>query len=190
LAAHGVFATDLAQPGQRRPTGARVRPSDDFQDFYLASYGRTVAMLAPIAGNKPEAEDIAQEAYARALARWSRLRNYDLPEAWVRKVALRLAIDSGRRLRRSLGVSARIAAQRQPPGPEPSDDLRYTALGAALMDLPLRERQVVVMHYLADLPIDAIATECGLPAGTVKTRLAAGRKQLEQRLTQQPEAVA
>jgi RNA polymerase sigma-70 factor (ECF subfamily) len=77
-----------------------ARPREDFQEFYQASYGRTVAMVAAVAGSRHEAEDIAQEAYARALARWSRLRAYDLPEAWVRKVALRLAIDSGRRLRR------------------------------------------------------------------------------------------
>jgi RNA polymerase sigma-70 factor, ECF subfamily len=145
-----------------------ARPREDFQEFYQASYGRTVAMVAAVAGSRHEAEDIAQEAYARALARWSRLRAYDLPEAWVRKVALRLAIDSGRRLRRGALASARLAARRDAPEPEPGDDLKYTALGAALLELPVRERQAVVLFYLADLPVDAIARECGLPAGTVK----------------------
>lgn len=167
-----------------------MRPSDDFPEFYQAGYARTVAMIAAITGNRAEAEDIAQEAYARALARWPRLREYDLPEAWVRKVALRIAIDSVRRLRRGLLTSARLAARREPPGPEPGDGLKYTALGAALMELPVRERQVLVLHYLADLPVEAIARECGLAAGTVKTRLAAGRRHLEERLSQQPEAVA
>jgi RNA polymerase sigma-70 factor (ECF subfamily) len=167
-----------------------VLPGDDFPEFYRAGYGRTVAMVAAITGSRHEAEDIAQEVYARALARWPRLRSYDLPEAWVRKVALRLAIDSGRRLRRGLLTTARIAAERPPPAGEPGDDLRHTALGAALMELPVRERLVVVLHYLADLPVEAIARECQLPAGTVKTRLAAGRRHLEQRLSQQPETVA
>jgi RNA polymerase sigma-70 factor (ECF subfamily) len=167
-----------------------VHRNADFQEFYEASYGRTVAMIAAVAGGRQEAEDVAQEAYARALARWSRLRSYDLPEAWVRRVAFRIAIDSGRRLRRGLLASAQMAAQRQGPGPEPGDDLKYTALGAALMELPIRERHVVVLHYLADLPVEAIAAECGLPAGTVKSRLAAGRRHLQQRLSQQPEAVA
>ena len=53
----------------------------------------------------------------------------------------------------------------------------------------MRERQVVVLHYLADLPVDAIARECGLPPGTVKTRLAAGRRHLEERLSRHEEAV-
>jgi RNA polymerase sigma-70 factor, ECF subfamily len=166
-----------------------VRPSDDFQEFYLASYGRTVAMVAAVTGSRDEAEDVAQEAYARALARWPRLRGYDLPEAWVRKVAVRLAIDSSRRIRRSAHALVRMAAERRPPGPEPADDLRFTALGAALLELPARERVVVVLYYLNDLPVETIARESGLSAGTVKTRLAAGRRHLEQLLTQQPEAV-
>ena len=60
--------------------------------------------------------------------------------------------------------------------------LACTALGAALRRLPLPERLVVVLNYLAGLPVDAIARECGLPAGTVKTRLAAGHRHLETEL--------
>jgi len=161
-----------------------------FEEFYYASYGRTVAMVAAITGSRHEAEDVAQEAYARALARWSRLRGYDLPEAWVRKVALRIAIDSRRGLRRNLAAAVRLAAQRRPAGPEPADDLKYTPLGAALLALPLHERQVIVLHYVADLPVYVIAREFGLPLGTVKTRLAAGRRHLEQRLATRPEGVA
>jgi RNA polymerase sigma-70 factor, ECF subfamily len=167
-----------------------VRSDDEFQAFYQASYGRTVAMLAAMTGSRADAEDIAQEAFARALVRWPRLRGYEAPEAWIRTVAMRVAIDAGRRAERRRSVSARMAAQRQPAGPEPDDDLRYTELGAALMELPVRERQVLVLHYVADLPVEAIARECGLPAGTVKTRLATGRRHLERRLTARPAAVA
>ncbi len=97
-----------------------MRHDEQFEEFYRASYGRTFALVAAITGSRHEAEDVAQEAYARALARWSRLRGYDLPEAWVRKVALRLAIDSGRRRRRNLAAAARLAAQRRPAGPRPA----------------------------------------------------------------------
>jgi RNA polymerase sigma-70 factor, ECF subfamily len=161
-----------------------------FEEFYQASYGRTVALVAAITGSRHEAEDVAQEAYARALARWSRLRGFDLPEAWVRKVALRIAIDSQRGLRRNLAVAVRLAAQRRPAGPELADDLKYTPLGVALLGLPLHERQVIVLHYVADLPVNVIADECGLPVGTVKTRLVVARRHLEQQLTSRPEGVA
>jgi len=167
-----------------------VASSDDFREFYQASYGRTVATVAALVGSRHDAEDIAQEAYARALARWTWLRGFDLPDAWVRKVAVRLAIDSSRRSRSRLATALRLAALRQPQPPQPEDDLRYTPLGVALLDLPITERQVLVLHYLADLPVDAIARECGLPTGTVKTRLAAGRRHLAERLAQYPEAVS
>ncbi len=161
-----------------------------FEEFYQASYGRTVALVAAIIGSRHEAEDVAQEAYARALARWWRLRGYDLPEAWVRKVALRIAIDSLRWQRRGLAAVARLAGQRRPVGPEPADDLRYTPLGEALLGLPLPERQVIVLHYVADLPVHVIARECDLPVGTVKTRLVIARRHLEQQLMSRPQGVA
>jgi RNA polymerase sigma-70 factor, ECF subfamily len=167
-----------------------MRRSEDFEAFYQASYGRILATIAALLGSRPEAEDVTQEAFARALARWSRLRGYDLPEAWVRKVAVRIATDSGRRLRRAAATAARLAAQPPAPSREPGDELMHSPLGSALLELPLRERQVLVLYYLADLPVEAIAAEPGLPAGTVKTRLAAGRRHLEERLSKRPEAVA
>ena len=83
-----------------------------------------------------------------------------------------------------------LAAQRRPAEPEPADALPFTALGAALRALPLRERHVIVLHYLADLPVAEIARECGLPSGTVKARLVSGRRRLGQELGCLPEEVA
>jgi RNA polymerase sigma-70 factor, ECF subfamily len=167
-----------------------IRRSDDFGGFYEANYGRTVALVAALVGSRHEAEDVAQEAFARALTQWPLLRRYDLPEAWVRKVALRIAVDSGRRMRRNLATAARIAVLRQPAAPEPVDSLTFTALGAALRELPLREREAIVLHYVADLSVEAIARESGLPVGTVKTRLAAGRRHLERYLSEELPGVA
>lgn len=149
-----------------------IRRSDDFGGFYEANYGRTVALVAAMLGSRHEAEDVAQEAFARALTQWPLVRRYDVPEAWVRKVALRVAIDRGRWMRRNLATAARMAVLRQPTAPEPGDSLTFTALGAALRELPLREREAIVLHYVADLSVEAIASESGLPVGTVKTRLA------------------
>lgn len=153
-----------------------------FEEFYRDSYGRTVAVVAAITGSRHEAENAAQEAYARALARWSRLRGYGLPEVWVRKVALRIAIGSGRWLRRNL-AAVRPAAKRRPAGPEPAENLQSTPLGVALLGLPMHERLVIVLHYVADLPVNLIAEECGLPVGTVQLRLVVARRHLEQQLT-------
>jgi RNA polymerase sigma-70 factor (ECF subfamily) len=166
-----------------------VQTDRDFQDFYEANYGRLVGMLTTILGDQAEAEDAAQEAFARALLRWSRLVRYDLPEAWVRRVALRLAIDTGRRRRRALRLALRLSAALSPVAPEPGDPLMLSPMGVALSRMPLTEREVIVLHYLADLPVDVIARERGLPAGTVKTRLAAGRRRLARELTTATEEV-
>ena len=161
----------------------------DFCEFYQASYGRMVALITALTGNRAEAEDVTQEAFARALARWNRLAGYDLPEAWVRRVALRIATDSGRRLRRAIQVAARLSAERPERSVPPGDSLGLTGLGQALRQLPLAQREVLVLHYLADQSVEQIAADLGLSAGTVKARLAAGRRRLERELTGRPEAV-
>lgn len=166
-----------------------MRQEAEFREFYEANYGPVVAMVTAVLGDRDQAQDVAQEAFARALARWSRIGVYELPEAWVRRVALRIAVDFGRRLRRALRISVKLAAQRQTAQPGPGDSLGFSALGGALRRLPVREREVLALHYLCDLPVEAIARECGLPLGTVKTRLAAGRRHLEAELTRRPEAV-
>jgi RNA polymerase sigma-70 factor (ECF subfamily) len=163
--------------------------SADFQDFYQANYGRTVALVTAMIGDRAEAEDVTQEAFARALARWNRLGGYDRPEAWVRRVALRVATDGGRRLRRAIKVAAKLSAQSRAPAAAPEDALGFTDLGQALKRLPLAQREVLVLHYLADLSVEQIAADCGLPEGTVKARLVASRRRLERELVRAPEAV-
>lgn len=105
---------------------------NEFEDFYQASYGRVVALLLAVLGNRQEAEDAAQEAFTRALARWPRLSTYEVPEAWVRQVALRLAVDSGRRCSSAGRTPRRTAGSRgsvpdsgclTPPRPAPTCSL-------------------------------------------------------------------
>ena len=159
----------------------------DFEEFYQACYGRMVALVAAMVGDRHQAEDIAQEAFARALTRWKRVARYDVPEAWVRRVALRLTIDASRRMRRARLMSALLAAgQRAPSGQwhDPHDPLAVTALSLAVMRLPLAQRQVLILYYLADLPVDDIARDCGVSVGTVRNRLAAARRRLQRELTE------
>jgi RNA polymerase sigma factor (sigma-70 family) len=160
---------------------------DDFAEFYEASYGRMVALVAAIVGDRQQAEDIAQEAFARALARWPQIARYDLPEAWVRRVALRLTVDARRKLRRALQLSAWLTAG-QRGREQPADPLASTALTVALMRLPVAQRQVIVLYYLADLPVDDIARDTAVSVGTVRNRLAAARRRLERELTDFDEA--
>jgi RNA polymerase sigma-70 factor (ECF subfamily) len=161
----------------RDADGGLVRHEDDFDAFYLGSYARLVAELYGVVG-LADAEDAVQEAFARASVRWERIRDYDQPVAWVRRVAFNLAVSSLRSSRRKLAAYGRLGPP--PLAPPPSEDA--VLLGQALRRLPRRHREVLVLHYLADLPVEEIASVLSIPAGTVKGRLFRARAALEREL--------
>jgi RNA polymerase sigma-70 factor (ECF subfamily) len=168
---------------RRGPAEERaLKRNRDFEEFYAANYGKVAALVTAVLGDRHEADDVTQEAFARALARWPRVSGYELPEAWVRQVAMRLAIDTGRRLRRTLWTLRNLPLLRA-ADPDPGDSLPFTALGRALWLIPMREREVIVLHYVADLSVEQIAHDRNIPVGTVKARLASGRRRLEAGLT-------
>ena len=98
--------------------------TEDFDSFYAAAFARLVGQLAVVTGDQQEAEDVVQEAMARAASRWPRLRSYETPEAWVRRVALNLAVSSHRRARRRLAALLRLG----PPAPVPPVSVDALAL--------------------------------------------------------------
>jgi RNA polymerase sigma-70 factor (ECF subfamily) len=158
----------------------------DFDEFFASNYGRLVVQMYAVTGNLADAEDAVQEAFARASVRWGRIGGYDSPEGWVRRVALNLAFTGLRRARRLLEVLSRAPAP--PPAPPlPADSL---ALVEALKALPLGFRQVLVLHYLADLPVERVAGELGIAVGTAKSRLSRAREALARQLVDGGEEVA
>jgi RNA polymerase sigma-70 factor (ECF subfamily) len=148
--------------------------ADDFDAFYAATYTRLVGQLYAVTGDLAEAEDVVQEAFARAVVRWPRIRGYDLPEAWVRRVAVNLARQGLRRTRRRLRLLVRLA----PPPPAPGPSVDGLVLAAALRTLPPAQRQVLALHHAAGLPVREVAELLGVPEGTAKARLARGRAAL------------
>ena len=144
-----------------------------FEEFYDAVFGRLVGQLFLVTGDLHDAEDAVQEALTRAAARWARLREYEVPEAWVRRVAMNLASDGFRRARRRLAVAVRLRpADADPPS------LDGLAVTAALRELPASPRAAVVLYHLLDLPVEQVAAELGVPVGTVKSRLTWARRAL------------
>src|SRR5215475_6739812 len=145
----------------------------DFDEFYLNSAARLVRHGYALTGDMAEAQDIAQEAFARAWQRWSTVSECDSPEAWVRRVATNLAASRWRRIRVARAAAGRAAEQ---PAPEVSTDT--VALVSGLRTLPERQRTVLVLHYMCDMTIDQIAAELGCSAGSVKSWLFRGRTAL------------
>jgi RNA polymerase sigma-70 factor (ECF subfamily) len=122
-----------------------------------------------------DARDITQETFARAWQRWSSVSACDSPEAWVRRVATNLAVSRWRRARTARLLAGRGDATANHV-PEISTDT--LALVAGLRTLPQRQRTVLVLYYLADLPVEQIAADPGCPAGSVKAWLSRGRAAL------------
>ncbi|MFI6760649.1 RNA polymerase sigma factor [Micromonospora sp. NPDC050417] len=145
-----------------------------FDSFFEGSYRRLVAQIHAYLGDQAEAEDVVQEAFIRAWQRWPAVCRYDEPTSWVRRVAWNLATS---RLRR-VALAARTMRRQQPPAASPAPSPDHVALVAALRRLPDRQRRAVVLHYLADLPVLTVATELGVPKGTVMSWLHRGRAQL------------
>jgi RNA polymerase sigma-70 factor, ECF subfamily len=79
----------------------RVAELAGFDEFYAASYRRVVGQVFALLGDLQEAEDVTQDAFAKASFHWARIAAYDQPEAWVRRVAFNQAYNSARRARSS-----------------------------------------------------------------------------------------
>ena len=146
----------------------------DFEVFYRDTSRRLMRYAYGLTGDPGEAQDLVQEAYARAWQRWRSLRGYEDPEAWLRLIVNRLSADRWRRL----GVRRRRAAAERPPPPvgPPSEDL--VVLVRAMRALPADQRQALALHYLLDRSVAEIAVETGVPRGTVKSWLSRGRAAL------------
>ena len=146
------------------------------EEIYAATAGRLVAQLYGLTGDFAEAQDVVQEAFARALARPSRLHDIDDPEAWLRTVAINLA--RSRHRRRAffdrLSRSGRISGPSETPAISPD----HVALVAALQRLPQPIRAAVVLHYIADLPVADVAGVLDCSVDAVKSRLVRGRRAL------------
>ncbi|NHC43952.1 SigE family RNA polymerase sigma factor [Motilibacter aurantiacus] len=148
--------------------------TSSFDAFYAASARRVLHAMYAMTGDLAEAQDCVQEAYARAWQRWGRVAGYDDPEAWVRTVAWRLAVNRWRRGRNALAALVRHGPP--PPGRPPSED--NVAIVAALRQIPEAQRRAIVLHHLCGHSVEDVARETEAPVGTVKARLSRGRAAL------------
>ena len=133
-----------------------------FESHASAMY-RTI--LAYTGGRADVAEDAVGEAFARATVRSAELRD---PVAWLYRVAFNVANDELRRQRRA-GGSSRESVQ-QPP--------ELSSVLEALKRVPPRERAVMTLFYVMDLPVSDIAARLGVASATVRVHLTRGRRHL------------
>lgn len=150
-----------------------------FAELYERCYARLVLTAYAMTNDLGAAEELTQEAFALAYGRVRRVAGADNPEAWLRTVVVNLA---RRRFRRRAMLDRILLRQQAEPPPPPDPPGTHLELHEAIRGLGQDHRAVVVLHYLADLPVEEVAAVLGVPVGTVKSRLSRARAALAERL--------
>jgi RNA polymerase sigma-70 factor (ECF subfamily) len=138
---------------------------------------------------REDAEDVAQEAFAKAHRNFRQLRDRDRFRAWLVRMTWRMALDRQRANRRRLAREAvDVEADRQSSGGQTTTDAvianeRAEQLWRAIDALPDKLRLVTVLAGIEGHDIREVALLLDVPDGTVKSRLFLARKQLKERLS-------
>ena len=159
----------------------RPGSADDFDRLYRDSHRRLVQTLVGMLGDPAAAEDCVQEAFVRAFRSWPRWRPDAPAEAWLHRIAIRLAISHRRRevLRSPAEVVRRIG---EPVGPADRD----LGLIDAMRLLPIEEAAILVLRHHHGYSNREIATALDTPESTIASRLASARRHLEGLMEREP----
>jgi RNA polymerase sigma-70 factor (ECF subfamily) len=171
---------EVEYPGGALALAPDPGPRAEFGALLEAHYPRLVAQLCMITLNTSEAQDLVQDAYARAWQRWSDIRDLPDPTGWVRQTAVRATT---RRWRRLLG---RLGLDRRPPAEAPSDDPRHAAVLDALRQIPPQRRRVLVLADVAHVPLAEVAEIESIDFGVAEERLAHARHELDELMASRP----
>jgi RNA polymerase sigma-70 factor (ECF subfamily) len=139
----------------------------EFDEFYESYFDKVARALTLAGGDRDLAHDAAQEAFARALRHWRKVREMSRPDGWVYVVAMNQLRDHWRRTERRRGrasVSEHVADNT-------SAVATRVSVRDAIATLPPRQREAVVLRYLADLPLADVAAAMDCAIGTVKATL-------------------
>jgi DNA-directed RNA polymerase specialized sigma24 family protein len=142
-----------------------------FEELFAREFPAVMRTVYLIVRDHGRAEDIAQDAFVQLLRHWRKVAKYDRPGAWVRRVAIRLAVDAAGR-ERARALLERHAEPPAVPGPVDVDVMRAVGLLRGM------QRAVVVLFYFEDLPVAEIAGILHCSAATVGVHLHRARKRL------------
>jgi RNA polymerase sigma factor (sigma-70 family) len=145
---------------------------EEFTWLFRREYTAVVWSANLVLHDYARAEEIAQDAFVRLLENWRKVSRYDRPGGWVRRVALRLAVRAAKRQSRLVSLDE--------AWPPPSDARRPFDLDllAAIRQLPPRQRAVVALHYVEDLPVNEVAAVLGCSVSTASVHLHRARTKL------------
>jgi RNA polymerase sigma factor (sigma-70 family) len=151
-----------------------------FDDVFYVEFRSVARTVFLICHDHDRAEEITQDAFVELLRRWERVSNYERPGAWVRRVAIQLAIRSHQRDKLRWRAEHAVDFPAQPPSSDVDIDV-VNAVG----NLPARQRAAVVLFYFEDLPIGEIADLLGCSPATARVHLHRARVRLGSLLAEQ-----
>jgi RNA polymerase sigma-70 factor (sigma-E family) len=138
----------------------------DFDQFVRDSSPRLLRMAYLLTGDRGHAEDVVQTALLQVARKWRRIRGEPAP--YARRAVVNLAKNHRRdRSRRPPESFATVEPCYAPPE---ADVLLQQVLLPAVMDLPMRQRAVLVLRYFQDLSVEQTADALGCSIGTVKSQ--------------------
>ena len=151
-----------------------IGPPGSFEAFYLKEVKSVLAVSLALTRNRWEAEDVTQEAFYRAYRSWESVSLMERPGAWVRRVALNLAVGRWRRLRRE----AVALLEARGSGPTTLSDPVSARFWNHVRARPKRQAQVVALTYVEDLDAEGVADVLGIEPSTVRVHLSRARTAL------------
>jgi RNA polymerase sigma-70 factor (ECF subfamily) len=176
-----LSASAAAAPALPALTGVSAAVAQDFAALYTAEFGRLAGYLSALTGDVDLGREAAQEAFTRLFARWRSVRE---PRAFAYVVGTNLCRHHWKQSSRERSAVATLGAE-LPTGRPPHDPW----LQDLVQRLPVRLREVVLLHYYADLPIGQVAAAIHRPVGTVKRRLHEARAALAVAMTESEQGV-
>lgn len=148
-----------------------------FEQFCTDNYGPVAQALGWALGSRELGSEAADEAFARAFERWTKVEDMDNSAGWVYRVGL----NWGRRRQWRRGREIELLSSRR-PREHHEDSFSDPDLAAAVSELPMKLRSVVVARMILDYSEAETANVLGISPGTVKSRLHRGLTKLRQLL--------
>jgi len=153
--------------------GARVEAGIADFDGWVALRGPSLLRLAyTLTGNTADAEDVVQEALARALPRWERISRVEDVDAYVRRMVVNAHTSWWRKFRRRESPVAELRDS-SVPGPGIGFD-DHRRIWVACQELPESQRTAIVLRYYEQLEYAEIADLTGVREGSVRSRVSRG----------------
>ena len=153
----------------------------DFADFFRAEYQTLLRAMYLISGSRDEAEELAQDAFVKALERWDRVREMDNPAGYL----YRTAVNTRRSVTRRLRLAAlRALSLRQPDVIAQSDD--RDQIRRALATLPASQREAIVLVGWLGLTDAEAGRVLGVSAGAVRVRISRAKASLRPLMERAP----